>query len=130
VDGALPAARNSPQKVPFGLYAEQLSGTAFTAPRSENRRSWLYRLRPTACHTRFEPYARASLVRHAPFHETPPTPNRLRWSPLAIPSEATDFVDGLVTLAGNDVMATHLYAANRSMERRVFTNADGELRIV
>jgi homogentisate 1,2-dioxygenase len=130
VAGALPAARNSPQKVPFGLYAEQLSGTAFTAPRAENRRSWLYRLRPTACHTRFEPYAHASLVRHAPFDDAPPTPNRLRWSPLAVPTDATDFVDGLVTLAGNDAMATHLYAANRSMERRVFMNADGELLLV
>ena len=130
VAGALPAGRNSPQKVPFGLYAEQLSGTAFTAPRAENRRSWLYRLRPTAMHARYEPYSRATLLRSAPFNEVPPSPNRLRWSPYAIPTEPTDFVDGLVTLAGNDGMATHLYAVNRSMERRVFMNADGELLIV
>lgn len=79
VAGALPAARNSPQKVAYGLYAEQLSGTAFTAPRHENRRSWLYRLRPTAAHARFEPYSRAPLAsergalrRGAAHAESPP----------------------------------------------------------
>jgi homogentisate 1,2-dioxygenase len=130
VAGALPNGRNSPQKVPFGLYAEQLSGTAFTAPRAENRRSWLYRLRPTANHGKLEPYARASLIRSAPFEEMPPSPNRLRWGALAIPNAPTDFVDGLVTAAGNVGMGAHLYAANRSMERRVFMNADGELLIL
>ncbi|RYD95373.1 MAG: homogentisate 1,2-dioxygenase, partial [Sphingomonadales bacterium] len=79
VAGALPVGRNSPQRVPFGLYAEQLSGTAFTAPRGENKRSWLYRMRPAANHPPFEPYDRASLLRSAPFDEMPPTPNRLRW---------------------------------------------------
>ena len=136
VAGALPVGQNSPQKVPFGLYAEQLSGTAFTAPRSENRRSWLYRLRPTASHRPFEPYQGAPLLRSGPFDELPPTPNRLRWDPLRIPEEATDFIDGLVTYGGNGDVATgagigiHLYAANRSMEARAFQNADGELLIV
>jgi len=136
VAGALPVGQNSPQKVPFGLYAEQLSGTAFTAPRSENRRSWLYRLRPTASHRPFEPYQGAPLLRSGPFDELPPTPNRLRWDPLPIPEEATDFLDGLVTYGGNGDVATgagigiHLYAANRSMEARAFQNADGELLIV
>ena len=69
VPGALPRGQNSPQNVPFGLYAEQLSGTAFTAPRADNRRSWLYRLRPTANHRRFERYTRPSHLRTAPFHE-------------------------------------------------------------
>jgi homogentisate 1,2-dioxygenase len=136
VPGALPIGRNSPQKAPFGLYAEQMSGTAFTAPRAENRRSWLYRLRPTASHRPFKAYDKATLLRAGPFDETPPSPNRLRWDPLPMPTEAADFIDGLVTYGGNgDVasgqgVAIHLYAANKSMQRRVFANADGELLIV
>jgi len=136
VAGALPQGQNSPQKVPFGLYAEQLSGTAFTAPRAENKRSWLYRLRPTASHKPFQPYRGAALLRSGPFDELPPTPNRLRWDPLPLPDTATDFVDGLITYGGNGDVATgaglgiHLYAANRPMERRAFQNADGEMLIV
>jgi homogentisate 1,2-dioxygenase len=135
VAGALPVGQNSPQIAPFGLYAEQLSGTAFTAPRAENRRSWLYRLRPSANHGPFAPYARSPLLRSGPFEE-PPTPNRLRWDPLPHPDAPVDFVDGLVTYGGNgDVAAqsgigVHLYACNRSMRDRVFFNADGELLIV
>ena len=134
VQGALPVGRNSPQKVPFGLYAEQLSGTAFTAPRAENRRSWLYRLRPTANHPRFEPLDSLGLLRTAPFDEMPVTPNRLRWDPSPA-GTGNDFLAGLTTYAGNgDVadgrgMAVHLYACDQSM-RRVFMNADGELLIV
>jgi homogentisate 1,2-dioxygenase len=136
VAGALPVGRNSPQRVPFGLYAEQLSGTAFTAPRAENRRSWLYRLRPTASHSPYEPYPGGPLLRSAPFDELPPTPNRLRWDPLSLPDVATDFVDGLTSYGGNGDVANsagigiHLYAATISMERRAFQNADGELLIV
>jgi homogentisate 1,2-dioxygenase len=136
VAGALPVGRNSPQHVPFGLYAEQLSGTAFTAPRAENRRSWLYRLRPTANHGVFQPYACDTLIRSAPFDEVPPSPNRLRWDPLPLPEVAVDFVDGLVTYGGNGDVATgtgcaiHMYAATRSMRHRVFFSADGELLIV
>lgn len=136
VAGALPVGQNSPQKTPFGLFAEQLSGSAFTAPRHENRRSWLYRLRPTASHSPFRRYEGGKLIRSGPFDEAPPTPNRLRWNPLPIPTEPTDFVDGLVTYAGNgDVsvqagIGIHLYGANRSMQGRVFCDADGELLIV
>jgi homogentisate 1,2-dioxygenase len=136
VAGGLPIGRNSPQSVPFGLYAEQLSGTAFTAPRHENRRSWLYRMRPSASHAPFTRYEGAALLRSAPFDEVPPSPNRLRWDPLPIGGEAVDFVDGLVSYAGNGDVATgdgcgiHLYAANRSMTGRVFFSADGELLIV
>src|SRR5690349_18131913 len=84
VAGALPQGRNSPQRPPFGLYAEQLSGTAFTAPRAENRRSWLYRMRPSAEHPPFRPYPGAA--RFAPDTGTAPLPpNRLRWDPLAMP---------------------------------------------
>lgn len=136
VAGALPVGRNSPQQVPFGLYAEQLSGTAFTAPRHENRRSWLYRLRPAANHSAFQTYTGASQLKSGPFTDVPPSPNRLRWDPLPMPSEGVDFVDGLVTYGGNgDVgggmgIGIHLYAASCSMERKAFFSADGELLIV
>src|SRR5689334_17035583 len=132
--GALPVGRNSPQRPPLGLYPEQLSGTAFTAPRAHNRRSWLYRIRPAAQH---RPFARiADRLIAAPPADVPPTPNQLRWDPLPIPAEPTDFVEGLVTMAGNGDSATqagcanHLYAANRSMRDRFFYSADGELLIV
>lgn len=127
--GALPVGQNSPQKVAYGLYAEQLSGTAFTAPRSQNRRSWLYRIRPSVQHKPFKQISNG-LLRSAPFTELPPTPNQLRWDPLPLPTEPTDFVDGLITIAGNDGIGIHIYAANRSMQDRFFYNADGELLIV
>ncbi|MFD1949980.1 homogentisate 1,2-dioxygenase [Sphingomonas arantia] len=135
VPGALPIGRNSPQHVPFGLYAEQLSGTAFTAPRSENRRSWLYRLRPTANHAAFTPYAGAPHFKSAPYDDMPPSPNRLRWDPLPLPTEPLDWLDGLVSYGGTGSVADqsgvgiHLYAANRDMDRAFFS-ADGELLIV
>ena len=135
VPGALPVGRNSPQKVPFGLYAEQLSGSAFTAPRHENRRSWLYRLRPSAAHGAFVPHALGTL-RSGPFEEAPPSPNRLRWNPAPSPVRPTDFVEGLFTLGGNgspsigNGVGLHLYVANRSMVDTVFFDADGELVIV
>ncbi|WP_043263676.1 homogentisate 1,2-dioxygenase [Streptomyces sp. CT34] len=135
VPGALPVGRNSPQRAPLGLYAEQLSGSAFTEPRRHNRRSWLYRIRPSAAHP---PFLRANRgeIRSAPFTECLPDPNRLRWNPLPEPADPTDFVDGLWTLGGNGDatqragMAVHLYHANASMDRRVFGDADGELLIV
>lgn len=127
--GALPVGQNSPQRAPLGLYAEQLSGTAFTAPRAANRRSWLYRIRPSVLHKPFKQISNR-LLRSAPFNELPPTPNQLRWDPLPLPTEPTDFVDGLTTIAGNDGIGIHIYAANRSMQDRFFYNADGELLIV
>jgi homogentisate 1,2-dioxygenase len=135
VPGALPLGRNSPQKVPYGLYAEQISGTAFTAPRAENRRSWLYRLLPTASHPPFKPLAGTGLLRTAPFDEAVASPNRLRWDPLPWFEPGCDWLNGLVSYAGNgDVaegsgMAAHIYVCDRSM-RRAFVNADGELLIV
>ncbi|WP_338932533.1 homogentisate 1,2-dioxygenase [Streptomyces netropsis] len=135
VPGALPHGRNSPQRAPLGLYAEQLSGTAFTEPRHSNQRSWLYRIRPSAAHPPFTRIDNGGL-RSAPFTETVPDPNRLRWDPLPEPAPGTDFLAGLWTLGGNgDVtqrtgMAVHLYAANASMTDRVFSDADGELLIV
>ncbi|WP_206507643.1 homogentisate 1,2-dioxygenase [Streptomyces chrestomyceticus] len=135
VTGALPVGRNSPQRAPLGLYAEQLSGSAFTEPRAHNRRTWLYRVRPSAAHPAFTRMDNGAL-RGAPFTETAPDPNRLRWNPLPAPEAPTDFLAGLWTLGGNGDatqrtgMAIHLYHANTSMERRVFSDADGELLIV
>ena len=132
--GALPVGRNSPQKCPYGLYAEQLTGTSFTAPRADNRRSWLYRIRPSAMHTPFKQISAGNLV--SDFTKVPTPPDQLRWNPLPIPTAPTDFVEGMVTYAGNgdphaqSGCGIHLYAANRSMNNRAFYNADGELLIV
>src|SRR5436190_11546814 len=118
LEGALPAGQNSPQRAPYGLYAEQISGTAFTAPRSHNRRSWLYRIRPAAVHLPFNLVESPNIV--SDFATVPPTPpNQLRWDPLPMPDKPTDFIEGWITMAGNgapDAMhgcAIHLYAANR-----------------
>ncbi|MFM8179884.1 MAG: homogentisate 1,2-dioxygenase, partial [Candidatus Kapaibacterium sp.] len=88
IAGALDPRQNSPQKVPYGLYVEQISGTAFTAPRSTNKRSWMHRIRPSVVHTPFLRIDNGHL-RSTPFDELPPSPNQLRWSPLAIPSAPT-----------------------------------------
>jgi homogentisate 1,2-dioxygenase len=135
VDGALPAGRNSPQQAPLGLYAEQLSGTAFTQPRAANRRTWVYRMMPSAAHPPFRRIGNGAL-RAGPFDEIEPDPNRLRWDPLPLPSEPADFIQGLYTVAGNgdprtrSGMAIHLYAITASMTERYFVNADGELLFV
>ncbi len=133
--GALPEGRNSPQHVPMGLYAEQLSGTAFTAPRAENRRSWVYRIRPSAAHN--APFLRIDDgdIGGAPI-ETPPTPTQLRWHPRPYPATPADFVRGLFTMAASGSIAlqtgcaVHVYAANADMQRSAFANADGEMLIV
>ena len=137
--GSLPEGRNSPQRVARGLYAEQVSGTAFTAPRHANRRSWLYRIRPAAMHGPFARYeGRAATTFHNDFDTGPVSPDQMRWSPLPMPGEgdAADFLDGLFTMAGNGCAASqsgigvHMYAANRDMQGRWFYDADGELLIV
>jgi len=133
--GALPEGQNSPQKVPLGLYAEQLSGTPFTAPREENRRSWLYRIRPSAGHPKYRRLD-DGLLRNGPEAEIETPPDRLRWSPLPPPDKPTDFVDGLITMAWNgspergEGIAIHLYRADLPMRDRVFCDADGELLFV
>ena len=133
--GALPVGQNSPQRAPRGLYAEVHSGSAFTAPRYENLSSWLYRLRPSAMHPPFKRLADGTL-RSGPFHEVETPPNRLRWDPLPIPDQPTDFVEGLVTMAANGDAegrvgtGIHVYVANRGMTDRAFSSADGELLIV
>ncbi len=134
LEGALPVGQNSPQKVPYGLYAEQLSGTAFTAPRHANHRSWLYRIRPGATHGRFEAHAQPRFHNH--FDDGTTSPERYRWSPFPLPSAPTDFIDGLFTIAGNGSPASqsgigiHLYACNQPMAGRYFYDADAELLIV
>jgi len=135
VPGALPKGQNSPQKVPMGLYAEQLSGAAFSAPRHENQRSWLYRIRPSVLHSQFKPIDKR-LIRSKPFNEVPPTPNQFRWDPLPNPQQPQDFIEGLITMAGNGGYgsykgcAAHIYVANRSMTDRYFYNSDGEMLLV
>lgn len=135
VPGALPIGRNSPQRPPYGLYAEQLSGTAFTAPRAENRRSWLYRLRPSAEHPPYQPYDGAPLFSpHTP--AKPLAPNRLRWDPIPAPAAPVDWIDGMETMlttrdpADLEGVVVHRYAANRDMDTRAFVNADGELLFI
>ena len=135
VKGALPVGQNSPQRAPRGLYAEVLSGSAFTAPRAENQSTWLYKLRPSAMHGAYR-RIRDALVRSGPFDEAETSPNRLRWDPLPLPSKPTDFLQGLTTIAGSGQpslhagCAVHIYRANRSMKGRYFWNADGELMLV
>lgn len=134
VDGALPVGQNSPQKAPHGLYAEQLSGTAFTVPRAGNKRTWTYRIRPSVTHLPFE-----RIDNHC-WQSKPDdidvTPNQLRWDPLPIPTEPTDFIDGITTIALNgDLMSQagigiHIYTCNKGMGDRYFYNADAEMLIV
>jgi homogentisate 1,2-dioxygenase len=134
---ALPVGRNSPQKVNYGLYAEQLSGTPFTAPQATNERSWLYRIRPTVRHTgRFQRVERGN-IRTAPERDEGALPiGQLRWGPIAMPREPLTFVSGLstITTAGDAEtmagMASHLAFVTKSMEREHVFNADGELLVV
>jgi homogentisate 1,2-dioxygenase len=135
IAGALPQGRNSPQKPPHGLYAELLSGTAFTAPRHQNLRTWLYRRRPSVVVGGYEPYAQPLCKTGAADGVAMP-PNPLRWHPVAIPAEPLDFVDGLRTVVVNGDadaqmgVAVHLALVNRSMTDRAFVDADGELLLV
>ena len=132
--GALPIGQFSPQKPAYGLYAEQFSSTAFTAPRARNRRNWYYRIRPSARQGPYYPVAHSSL-KTAPL-TTPPIPDRLRWDAPAVPDAPTDFIDGLLTMAANGDcgaqigIAVHYYRANAVMRDRYFCNADGEMLLV
>ena len=135
--GALPQGRNSPQRCPYGLYAEQLSGSPFTAPRGTNERSWLYRIRPSVRHMgAYEPYSQ-SLWRSAPTVNEAALPiGQRRWDPVPLPSGRTHFVDGIrtITTAGDAAshagMASHIYLATESMDDQYFFDADGELMFV
>merc|ERR1712212_243380 len=133
--GSLPEGQNNPQACKYGLYAEQLSGTAFTAPRETNQRSWLYRLLPSAKHDPFQPYPQPYLTNRWGDHH--PNPNQLRWKPFDIPSGSSlDWVDGLRTVAGagdsktRHGIAVHVYTCNKAMGDRAFYNSDGDFLIV
>jgi len=134
--GTLPQGQNAPQHAPLGLYTEQISGAAFTAPRLLNRRTWSYRIRPSVMHEPYREFTQSTLLRSGPFTEAPTPPNQMRWNPLPMPAEKTDFIEGMVTLGGNgdpgmqDGMGVHLYAANASMHDRFFYDADGEMLIL
>jgi len=136
VAGALPVGQNNPQKPPHGLYAEQLSGTAFTAPASQNRRTWMYRIRPSVLHVHDLREVDHGLIRTAPARETDPPIGQLRWDAIPIPEQATTWLDGLRTIGTNgDVhgqfgMAAHIYVANQSMTDTYCYNADGEFLIL
>ena len=135
VPGALPVGRNSPQRAPHGLYAELLSGSAFTAPRADNRRSWMYRRRPSVAVGGYEALDLPLWKTGAAGGVAAP-PDPLRWHPTAMSDEALDFVDGLRTLVVNgdadaqSGVAAHLVFMTRSMDRRAFVNADGEMLVV
>ena len=133
--GALPVGQFSPQKVKYDLYAEQFNVTAFTAPRADNRRNWFYRIRPSVIQGDYQAIDNG-LIRTAPITEAITPPTMFRWDPVAIPSEKTDFIDGLKTMAANGSaqgqagVGIHVYVANQSMQGRYFYNADGELLFV
>ena len=135
--GALPQGRNSPQQCPYGLYAEQLSGSPFTAPRATNERSWLYRIRPSVRHSGRFAKADFPLWKTAPTGETHDVPlGQYRWNPFDIPVEKTNFIDGMRTITStgdctqHSGMATHIYVCNHDMDASVFLNADAEMLFV
>ncbi|WP_052730553.1 homogentisate 1,2-dioxygenase [Sphingomonas sp. SRS2] len=132
--GALPVGQNSPQKSPLGLFSELVSGTAFSAPRSLNRRSYLFRIRPSVSQGVFGPLDNRNFL--TPPLDIEPYPGPLRWAPFAMPEAPTDFIQGILTICGNGSpkdhvgMAVHSFAANRSMDARAFSNADAECLIL
>jgi len=136
LSGALPIGRNSPQRCAYGLYAEQLSGSPFTAPRAANERSWLYRIRPTVAHWGHFAKLDAGLWLSAPCADAELSPQPLRWDPVPIPAEPLSFVEGVrtITTAGDASasagMAAHLYFITRSMADEYFYNADAEMLLV
>lgn len=135
--GALPVGQNSPQVCPYGLYAEQLSGSAFTAPRHDNVRTWLYRIRPSVVH---RPFQRHDVAKHftSKWDEQHPNPNQSRWLPFDIPNkqDGVDFVSGLHTVCGagdarsRHGIAIHVYTCTESMLNSAFYNSDGDFLIV
>lgn len=134
--GALPPAQNSPQICPYGLYAEQLSGSAFTAPRQDNKRTWFYRIRPSVIHKPFKRLTTTKYLTHN-WDEQEPDPNQSRWLPFDIPKSGNvDFVSGLHTICGagdprsRHGIAIHMFLCNASMDKSAFYNSDGDFLIV
>ena len=134
--GALSLGQNNPQTPPLGLYTEQLSGTAFTVPNARNRRTWLYRIRPSVRHAWKFRETDHHMIRTAPNREPQPPIGQLRWNPPAFPDGPTTFLTGLHTVATNGDahtqvgMAAHIYMATESMTHTYFYNADGEFLIL
>ena len=136
IAGALPVGCNSPQRVEHGLYAELISGTAFTAPRHVNRRTWVYRRQPSAVMGEYSAYQQPLWTSPDTSTPAPQAPNPLRWQPFELPTKPTDFVDGIRTIAQNGSaamqsgIAIHVYAFNQNRGRRALVNSDGEMLIV
>uniref|UniRef100_A0A7N1A8Y0 homogentisate 1,2-dioxygenase n=1 Tax=Kalanchoe fedtschenkoi TaxID=63787 RepID=A0A7N1A8Y0_KALFE len=138
IAGALPIGHNNPLVCPYGLYAEQINGTSFTTPRSANQRSWLYRIKPSVTHEPFKARSPAHGRLMAEFTQSNSSanPTQMRWMPVEIPDEPTDFLDGMFTMcgAGSSFLrhgyALHMYAANKSMEDCAFCNADGDFLVI
>lgn len=138
--GALPVGRNSPQQVRSGrgegLYAELISGTAFTAPRHANRRTWVYRRQPSAVMGEYQAYAQKLWLTPDTSSSPAQAPNPLRWQPFELANSPTDFIDGIRTVAMNGSAGTqsgiaiHVYAFNQNMDRKALVNSDGEMLIV
>ncbi|KXJ18764.1 Homogentisate 1,2-dioxygenase [Exaiptasia diaphana] len=134
--GALPKGQNNPKKCPYGLYNEQLSGSAFTAPRKDNVRSWLYRIRPSVMHKPFEPLDEGIVSSN--WNEVPPNPNQMRWKPFDLPEEGStvDFVQGLKTICGagdtrsRHGIAVYVFSCNVSMNNKCLYSSDGDFLIV
>ena len=135
LSGALPE-QNNPQKLPYGLYAEQISGTSFTTPRAVNLRTWLYRIQPSVCHGPYTEVSHPTIVAKFSKMENDPNPQRLKPIELASIKSGTDFVDGLISIAGQGNpakkigLAVYLYGANSSMKDKSFCSADGDMLIV
>ncbi|XP_073944957.1 homogentisate 1,2-dioxygenase [Choristoneura fumiferana] len=133
--GALPVGRNTPQRCAYGLYAEQISGSAFTAPRHDNRRTWFYRIRPSVVHKPFKRLDVAKYLTHK-WDEQEPDPNQSRWLPFDLPASPVDFVGGLHTVCGagdaraRHGLAIHVYLCNKSMDNSAFYSSDGDFLIV
>ena len=133
--GAVPRGQNSPQNCPYGLYAEKFSGTAFTAPRHQNKQSWLYRILPSVVHEPWLPVHPGGWLSSFATTEAT-TPNQLRWLPPEVAPAAHTFVEGLSTLAGAGEpslragIGMHVYTANASMGDACLMNSDGDMLIV
>ena len=110
-----------------------MNGTAFTAPRASNARSWLYRIRPSVVESPPAPLTHERLGRD--YLAEPPNPSLLGFRPLPLAEAEGDFVDGLSTLAGagdpaeGPGVAVHLFVAKEHMGRRAFASTDGDLLI-
>jgi homogentisate 1,2-dioxygenase len=134
--GAVPVSQNSPQEVPYGLIAEQLNGTAFTAPRNSNKRTWFYRIRPSVIHRPFKKLDHEYFTND--FSKATPNPNQTRWKPFPFPDKNSkvDFVDGIRTICGagdplgRNGIAVYVYSFNTPMGNRCMYNSDGDFLIV